>query len=57
MRNRLLITYLLVAIVSLVVMYLTATFFYRLTTIEYFRRNQIEDSQPFQPYFIEFTIE
>lgn len=54
MRNRLLITYLLVAIVSLVVMYLTATFFYRLTTIEYFRRNQIEDSQPFQPYFVEF---
>ena len=51
MRNRLLLTYLLVAIVSLIVTYLTAVFFYRSTTVEYFRENQIEDSQPFQQFF------
>ena len=54
MRNRLLITYLLVAIVSLTVTYLTAVFFYRSTTVEYFRENQIEDNQPFQRFFEQY---
>lgn len=54
MRTRLRITYLIVAIVSLTVAYLTAILFLRLTMVDYVRASQIKDSQPFQQFFVQY---
>lgn len=54
MRIRLRITYLVVAVVSLLVAYLTAILFLRLTMVDYVRNSQIKDSQPFQEYFVQY---
>ncbi len=54
MRSRLLLTYLFVATVSLTVAYLTAILFLRVTMIDYVRHSQIEASQPFEDYFVQY---
>ena len=54
MRVRMLFSYLLVSIVSLVVAYLAATLFLRLTLTDYMRKSQIADTQPFQAFFQDY---
>lgn len=56
MRNRMLISYLLVAVVSLTVAFLSVTIFLRLTMVNYVRETQIKDCQPFQTYFQQYYL-
>ncbi|NLE83268.1 MAG: HAMP domain-containing protein [Chloroflexi bacterium] len=51
MRVRMLYSYMLVALLSLVVAYLAAILFLRLTVTDYMRNSQIADTQPFQAFF------
>ena len=54
MRNRMLLSYLLVAIVSLVVAYLAAILFLQFTLVNYVREHQIEASKSFQVFFEQY---
>ena len=54
MRNRMLLTYMFVAAVSLMVGSLLATVFIQLTVVDYVRKQQIKASEPFQDFFITY---
>lgn len=54
MRNRMLLTYMFVAVVSLTVGSLLATFFIQLTVIDYVHKQQVTACEPFQDFFIQY---
>ena len=54
MRNRMLLTYMLVAVVSLTVGSLLATFFIQLTVVDYVQKQQVAACEPFQEFFIKY---
>lgn len=54
MRNRMLVSYLLVAVVSLTVAFLAATVFVQSTIVDHFRKIQIAECEPFQEFFEQY---
>lgn len=54
MRNRMLLTYMLVAVVSLTVGSLLATFFIQLTVGDYVHKQQMAACEPFQEFFMTY---
>lgn len=54
MRNRMLLTYMLVAVVSLTVGSLLATFFIQLTVVDYVYKQQVAACEPFQEFFVTY---
>lgn len=54
MSNRMRLSYLVVALVTLTVASLTAILFLRFTMVKYVQENQIKDSMPFQVFFEDY---